>query len=260
MLPEYKQTPVVMVVGGNDPTGGAGLAADIQTLAALACHAAPVVTAITIQDTTRVHDYRAVDADFVARQADAVLTDMQVAVVKTGMLVNASIVNALCDVLEAYPDIQLVVDPVLASNLGDSLSERSLLRAVRERLLRRAVVVTPNTPEAAYLSDSGSSDGSDIRCAAVLSTGTHTATELVENCLYQHGRLTDCWQWPRLSGEFHGSGCTLASAIAAGLARGRSLSEAAEQAQQYVYAVLQQALVAGRGQHIPDRCRKPQQG
>ena len=194
-MTEYRQTPVVMVVGGNDPTGGAGLAADIQTLAALGCHAAPVVTAITVQDTSRVHEYRAVDADLVARQADAVLADMQVAVVKTGMLVNASIVHALCDVLDRYPDIQLVVDPVLGSNLGDSLSERSLVSAFRERLLRRAVVVTPNTIEAACLSTSGTSDGSDIHCAAVLSTGTHAETELVENCLYQHGSRTNCWQW-----------------------------------------------------------------
>ena len=256
--------PVVMVVGGMDPSGGAGLCADIQTLAAMGCHAAPVVTALTIQDTAAVENFQLVEADLVQAQMQAVLNDMSISAVKTGMLGNRAIVSVISSVLKGRPDIPLIVDPVISSNKNDSLSEDSLTNSFNEFLLPIASLITPNIPEAALLAGKETSSPVDAdECAALLYsqdsrcecliTGTHAETSEVINRYYRNGSMLRQWFWPRLQFEYHGSGCTLASAIAAGIARGLVMEQALDQAQRFVINTLQSGFNPGHGQHLPNR-------
>ena len=248
--------PVVLVVGGLDPGGGAGLVADVQTLAQHGCHAATVMTANTVQDTRSVKSFRPESAQLVREQLEVVFSDLHPTVVKTGMLVNADIVDALIDVLQNHPETKLIIDPVLSSNMDDSLSEHSLTNALRERLLPLAALVTPNIPELAALTgeqgDAVASASKLDKCDSLV-TGTHRESEEVINRYYKKGRFYREWSWPRLAHEYHGSGCTLASAIAAGIAKGQDLVTSIDTAQRYVFSSLQSAFCPGSGQHIPSR-------
>lgn len=248
--------PVVMVIGGMDPSGGAGLCADIQTLSAMGCHAAPVVTAITVQDTIGVRSFRPVESSLIEAQMRAVLDDLSLSAVKTGMLANREIISVVSSLLGEYPKIKVIVDPVMSSNNGDRLSKDSLIEPLKELLFPTATILTPNLPEARLLA------GKDVAaddCATLLSdsncmiTGTHAASTYVINRYYQRGKKVREWSWPRLEFEYHGSGCTLASAIAAGIAHGLEMELALDQAQQFVINSLRAGFRPGHGQHIPDR-------
>ena len=251
--------PVVMVIGGTDPSGGAGLCADIQPLSAMGCHTAPVVTAVTVQDTVGVRSFQPVEASLVEAQMRAVLDDLSPSVVKTGMLANRGIVSIVSSLLGEFPEIKLIVDPVMSSNNNETLSEYSLINPLKKLLLPVATIITPNIPEARLLAGK---DASADDCATLLSdsaclvTGTHAESSNVINRYYQRGRKLQEWIWPRLEFEYHGSGCTLASAIAAGIAHGLEMEQALEQAQQFVINSLRAGFRPGHGQHIPDRlCR-----
>lgn len=251
--------PVVMVFGGSDPTGGAGLAADILTLATFGCHAAPVATAITAQDTEGMKQYLPVPPELVIAQARAVLEDMPVAAFKTGMLSNSAIASAIASIADDYPDIPLIVDPVQRSGRGDPLSEEPLEDALRVLLLPRAQLVTPNTEEARRLApDSDTLDACaqelmSLGCEYVLITGTHDNTPQVLNRLYGNKRLLDTFTFERLPYGYHGSGCTLAAACAAALAHGLDPANAITQALHYTWNTLKHGHRLGMGQHLPDR-------
>jgi len=258
----HSEYPVILIVGGNDPSGGAGLCADTQALQAHACHAAPVVTAITVQDTTGVRGFSPVDAQLVGEQILCLLADVEIAAVKTGMLASTAIIRTLARCLAEHPGLPLIVDPVMASNRGDALSEHSLIDEYRETLLPRATVLTPNLPEAQALAGLASADTgalaraiADYTSAALLVTGTHDATsESVVNRLYAgNGTLQREWTWERLPGEYHGSGCTLAAALTGLVARGHSIGDAADRAQHFTWQSLAAALRPGHGQAIPNR-------
>lgn len=248
--------PVVMAIGGLDPSGGAGLVADVQTLAHFGCHASTVITATTVQDTTGVKSFQPVSAGLVQEQMAVVFDDMRPQVVKTGMLVNAEIVEAVAAVLQKFPDTLLVVDPVLSSNMDESLSEYSLIDAIRNHLLPRATLILPNIPEVKALSKIDAANdvcANELAMCDCLVTGSHENTPDVINTFYRHGKFEKKWKWPRLEHEFHGSGCTLAAAVAAALAHGKELITAIDIAQQYVYSSLVSAIHPGAGQHIPYR-------
>ena len=257
------QPPVVMAIGGMDPSGGAGLCADIQTLSAMGCHTAPVVTAITVQDTTGVKDFKLVDSNQVRSQMQAVLNDMPVSVVKTGMLGNRDIVTVVFELLSQRSDIKLVIDPVLSSNNDEILSEHSLINSIIEQLFPIASLICPNILEAAILAGKKNLDNDADECAHALNTpdskcdclitGTHAYSSQVINRYYRKGSKVRDWAWQRLQFEYHGSGCTLASAIAAGLAHGMEMEQAMDQAQQFVFKSLLSGFKPGHGQHIPYR-------
>lgn len=179
--------PVVLVFGGADPTGGAGVIADCLTLASFGCHPTAVVTAVTVQDTTGIKEFSCVDTALVVAQARAVLEDMPVAAFKTGMLGNRRIVGAVAAIVHDYPNIPLVVDPVQVSGAGDTLTEESLDDALRSLLLPRATLVTPNSLEARKLApgadtlDACAHELMEVGCDYVLITGTHEPTSEVLN-------------------------------------------------------------------------------
>lgn len=256
--------PVVMVVGGMDPSGGAGLCADIQTLSAMGCHAAPVITAITVQDTSAVKCYQLVEAEMIRSQMQSVLDDMTVSVVKTGMLGSREIVAAVSEVLSQRTDIQLIIDPVFSSNNNEALSEYLLSESISELLLPLASLICPNIPEAAVLARKDITAtidadecaalicSSDAKCECLI-TGTHAESSLVVNRYYRQGRKIKEWEWQRLEFDYHGSGCTLASAIAAGIAQGLQMEQALDKAQLFVIDSLLTGFKPGHGQHIPNR-------
>jgi len=251
--------PVVLCFGGTDPTGGAGLPADILSIASLGCHPATVVTAVTAQDTTGIKDFAAIPPELIIAQARAVLEDMPVAAFKTGMLGSTAAASAVASIVDDYPDIPLIVDPLQASGRGDPLSAEPLEDALRVLLLPRALLITPNTEEARQLApdadtlDACAQELLSLGCEYVLITGTHENTPQVIHRLYGNKRLLDTFHFERLPASYHGSGCTLAAACAASLAHGLEPANAITQALHYTWHSLKHGYRPGMGQHLPDR-------
>lgn len=308
---------MVLVFAASDPTGGAGLQADVMTIASLGCHPLSVVTGLTVQDSAGVEAFVPVDADCIDDQARCLLEDMTIQAFKIGVLGSADAVAAVASVIADYPDIPVILDPVLASGRGDRLSDGQTLEAMRRLLLPQTTVLTPNSVEARRLADTSSrptyaddeddaddaDDGDDsddhaashlsadgtrqhassgqsrdrlrsgallqedphrdlARCATslaewgceyVLITGTHEPTNEVINTLYTREGVVRSDNWQRLPGSYHGSGCTLASAIAALMANGLPIENAVREAQAYTWQALRSGFRPGMGQHIPDR-------
>jgi len=243
--------PNVLAIAAADPTGGAGLQADILTLASLGCHPLCVLTAYTVQDTHGVTALHAVDPAHVTQQADCVLADAPVRAIKIGVVASAANARAIVGILARHPQVPVVLDPVLASARGDALGDEGAMRALCELLLPRATVATPNSVEARALG--GAAAMLARGCRFVLVTGTHEPGDDVVNVLHGAAGVLREDRWPRLPGSFHGSGCTLASAIAARLAHGDAVGEAVHRAQDYTWCALERGYRPGAGQHVPDR-------
>jgi hydroxymethylpyrimidine/phosphomethylpyrimidine kinase len=251
--------PVVLTLSGLDPTGGAGLQADIEALSSMGCHAAPIITTITVQDTRNVIRFRPVEAELVMEQARAVLEDVPVSAIKIGMVGSVENAEAIHTLLGDYPDIPVILDPVLKAGGGSLLAAEELVEAIRNLLIPRATLITPNSEEARQLAPEADSlaacaeELQDLGCPYVLITGSHEPTTEVINILYGEHQLLDSFPCKRLEGEYHGSGCTLASAIAGLLAQAIDIVDACRHAQEYTWASLQHGYRIGMGQLIPDR-------
>ncbi len=255
--------PIVLSFAATDPTGGAGIQADLLTLSSMGCHALTVVTAITVQDTAGVEDVLPIDADWVSDQARVLLEDMPVAAFKIGLVGSVENCAAIAEVVSDYPDVPLILDPVLASGRGDEMATEELIEAMREMLIPQTTIITPNSLEARRLADDGGDEERSLEdcakrilemgCEYVLITGTHENTPQVINTLYGPQGVIRSDSWQRLPGSYHGSGCTLASAIAATLANGLDIPEAVREAQEYTWQALNAGFRPGMGQHIPDR-------
>jgi hydroxymethylpyrimidine/phosphomethylpyrimidine kinase len=255
--------PIVLAFAATDPSGGAGLQADVLTLASMGCHPLSVVTAITVRDTLNAEGFLALEAEWVADQARCLLEDMAVDAFKIGALGSIENVAAIAEVLSDYPDVPVVLDPVHASGRGDESAADELIHAIRELLLPQATIITPNGMEARLLAEGDDADEPALSVCAerlleagvgyVLITGTHEATLEIVNTLYGKDGVVRTDRWQRLPGTFHGSGCTLASAIAAMLANGLDLADAVHEAQEYTWQALQRAYRPGMGLLLPDR-------
>jgi len=246
--------PVVLALSGHDPSGGAGIQADIEAIQAQGCHPATVVTCLTVQDSSRVYAVQPVAPDLFLRQARCVLEDLEPAAIKIGLVPDPDLAAAIEALLREAEGIPVVLDPVLHAGGGGTLSAAETLAP----LLPHCALATPNRREARLLGGAGEIDEAAWRileqgCGAVLVTGADEApADRVVNTLYRDAETLH-WQWPRLAGSYHGSGCTLASAIAARLALGEPLVEAVERAQHYTLESLRRAITPGRGQALPRR-------
>lgn len=240
--------PTVLVFAGLDPGGGAGLAADIAAIGALGGHALPVATALTVQDNNRVHEAQPVDAGLLVRQAGALIDACRIDAVKIGIpgsRANAAAIAGLLRRLRAAdPGLPVVLDPVLASGHGDPLGQGDAVAALAE-LLPLATVLVPNLPEAQALGA--------VPCEHVLLTGGHGEGSVIVNRWLRGGVEQRAWRLPRLPHGYHGSGCTLAAAIAARLALGDPVGQALDHAQDYCHQTLAQAFRIAPGQRIPRR-------
>ncbi|HWP35417.1 MAG TPA: bifunctional hydroxymethylpyrimidine kinase/phosphomethylpyrimidine kinase [Thermodesulfobacteriota bacterium] len=250
----------VLTIAGSDPSGGAGIQADLKTFAAFRVYGMAALTALTVQNTCGVRGFTALDPDFVVAQVEAVLDDIPPAAAKTGMLANAAIVRALARLFGRRPIPHLVVDPVMVATSGDLLLEPDAVEAVRSELLPLAAVITPNRPEAETLLGRPIASAADAADAArelarlgpraVLLKGGHAgggeAPQAVD--LLYDGRALHELALPRLdTPHTHGTGCTLSAALAAGLARGWPLLEAARRAKRFVWDGLAHGFPVGRG-------------
>lgn len=260
-----KLPPKVMTFSATDPSGGAGLQADVLTLASLGCHPLSVTTGITVQDTVGVDSLMALGREWVNDQARSILEDMDVVIFKCGVLSSLENMTAVAEIVADYPNIPLIIDPVLASGRGDDLANADMLLAMTELLFPQSLLITPNSFEARRLVIEDNEEFSSITieecakrlrvmgCENTLITGTHEKTDSVINTLFDHQGQPTPFYWDRLPGNYHGSGCTLTSAIAGYYAQGLSLEVAVEEAQNFTWHTLNNAFKPGMGQSIPDR-------
>jgi hydroxymethylpyrimidine/phosphomethylpyrimidine kinase len=252
-----ERIPVALSIAGSDPSGGAGVQGDLKTFSALGVYGAAAVTVLTVQNRHGVRAQLPVAVEFVVAQAQAVLDDLRVDVVKLGMLGSAATVRALAALLGARPQLPLVVDPVMLSTSGAVLLEPAGVQALIETLLPRATLLTPNLPEAAVLlDDSEAAVRADplaacrrllrLGVSAVLLKGGHGEGAMSSDLLIA-GERVETLSAPRLATvHSHGTGCTLSSAIAAGLAHGLPLFEAAAAAKRYLHGALAAAEALNR--------------
>ena len=248
--------PKALTIAGSDSGGGAGIQADLKTFSAFRVFGMSVLTAITAQNSVGVHGVHNLPPEFIARQIDAVLSDFGADAVKIGMLSSAPIIATVGERLRASGQHPIVLDPVMIAKSGDALLEPAARDALVREMLPLALVVTPNLHEAAALAEMPVESPSDMEEAArrilalgprhVLVKGGHlkdTATDILWD-----GRTITYFKAERLpSTNTHGTGCTFSSAIAAGLARGRTLAEAVREAKAYVTATIREGFQAGRG-------------
>ena len=251
--------PTVMSIAGNDPTGGAGLAADIEAISSQGCYPLPVVTCLTVQDTCDIAYIEALDAELVVQQARAVLEDVPVDAIKIGLLGNEEIIVGIHQLLSDYPEIPVVLDPILVSGGGSPVVSEIMIEAMTELLFPYTNILTPNNREVLALVPGADSIQSatmilqEMGCEYILVTGTHDNTSEVINRLYGQQRELGQYAWPRLPHDYHGSGCTLSAALAGLLAHGTFVSEAVRQAQDYTWRSLRAGCRIGMGQHHPNR-------
>lgn len=254
--------PLVVCFSGLDPTGGAGIQADIETLQTLGCHALPIVSSLTVQTTRNVLKSYPCDPDVIQQQFDALIdSQLNIAAIKLGLIDSPEVVRCISQIIRRNPAIPVVADPVLKAGGGFDFGADTLVNLYRDLILPYCEVLTPNTNELQQLCPASNSEDAalidlcDTGCKYVLLTGAHRNTEQVVNRLYsrQPATIDQQWSWSRLPGDYHGSGCTLASALTACLAKGMSCIAAAETAQQFTWLSLKNALRSGNGQYLPDR-------
>lgn len=254
-----RSPPAILCLSGFDPTGGAGIQADIETIASMGGHAVPVITALTVQNTQNVSHLQPLETQLFTEQVNKLLEDVTVKAIKIGMVGSLNIIEAIGAILKENPGLPVIYDPVLAAGGGANLTETGMLAAIQELLLPHTTILTPNSPEARQLSNKNELKDCGLKlmehgCNAVLITGAHENNEHVDNLWFHEGRYVETFSWDRLPYEYHGSGCTLASAIAALMAQGLDLFNAINEAQDYSWNTLKHAFkISDKGQLIPDR-------
>lgn len=249
----------VLIVAGSDSGGGAGIQADIKTVTALDGYAATAITALTAQNTLGVHGVFPIKADFVRKQIDVVLEDIGADAIKTGMLYDESIINALADAIEHYgKPIKLVIDPVMIAKGGAPLIDPNAVAALKRRIINLSTIITPNLVEAEKLAGMSIRTVDDMEhaalalltlgCEAALVTGGHLESQVLTDVLAT-SRGVQRFRSERIPTKHtHGTGCTLASAIATSLAQGMQIEEAVERGRAYVRRAIETAPNLGRGQ------------
>ncbi len=250
--------PVVLCFSGHDPSGGAGIQADIESIISHQCHAASIITALTEQNSQNVKTLIPQRPADILSQAQTLLADYKIAAFKIGLIGDAGVAQTIAQILRDYPNVPVVLDPVLAAGGGTELASQQLIEVIVDQLLPMTTVLTPNSQEARRLA--GLSDlaacGHFLQAKGaefVLITGSHEDSALVHNRLYQPDNMLETFNWERLPHSYHGSGCTLASAIAALMAQGLDAFTAISEAQEFTWQSLAAAYQPGQGQHNPDR-------
>jgi hydroxymethylpyrimidine/phosphomethylpyrimidine kinase len=260
----------VLIIAGSDSGGGAGIQADIKTVTALGAYAATAITAITVQNSLGVHGVHAIPVAIVEAQVRAVLDDIGADAIKVGMLGEIAIVEAVAGLIDAYQGIPVVIDPVMIAKGGQPLLPASAIAAISSLLIPRATLLTPNAPEASTLIGAPVETTDDLRRAgeallamgakAVLMKGGHVAgPKVIDILMTQAGEAT--FEGPRIdSRHTHGTGCTLASACAAGLAQGLTLDRAVARAWGYTAEAIRRAPGFGAGHGPLDHAWPLRQG
>jgi hydroxymethylpyrimidine/phosphomethylpyrimidine kinase len=255
-----KNPPIVLSFSGHDPSGGAGIQADIETLVSHHCHSVSVITTLTEQNSLNVIKLIPQKAEDILSQARTLLNDMSVAVIKIGLIGNVEVGLAIETILKEHPDIPVVFDPVLVAGGGKTLYDAALIKLIMENLLPLTHILTPNFKEARLLTGQKTlKTSADVLlqkgCDYILMTNADESLELkrVSNTLFAQNETPVTYYWDRLPHQYHGSGCTLASSLAGLIAQGLSPINAIEDAQQFTWNALEKAYLTGKGQHNPKR-------
>lgn len=251
--------PSVLCFSGHDPSGGAGIQADIETIISHHCHGCSVITALTEQDTRNVRKLIPQKPEDIISQARTILEDIPVKVFKIGLIGHVETARAIHTILNEHPHIPVILDPVLAAGGGSRLSNNELIEAIVDLMLPCTTILTPNSEEAKILA----ADQDDLEhcglnllengCDFVLITGTHEDTPHVTNQLFHDHQCVESYTWDRLPFSYHGSGCTLAASIASLTAHSLDPLTAIMEAQEYTWNALNSAVKPGQGQHLPNR-------
>ena len=253
-------SPIALTIAGSDPSGGAGIQADLKTFSMLGVYGATVITALTAQNTLGVSGVLAIPPDFIAAQFRSVISDLDVSAIKTGMLSDVATVEIVASLLSEVSSVPVVVDPVMVATSGDVLLAPEAIDVLRRVLIPRAALITPNVPEAAKLLDKPLAETeTDMQaqaealmkfgCGAVLVKGGHARGSVAVDVFFD-GTMRHVLRRPRIeTANTHGTGCTLSAAIAANLAQGRSMRDAVDAAKLFVWNALSSgaALAIGGG-------------
>ncbi len=250
--------PVVLCLSGHDPSGGAGIQADIETIVSHQCHATSVITALTEQNTHNVIKMLPQPPAAIISQARTILEDMPVKAIKIGLIGHIDTAKAIHSILMEYSSLPVILDPVLAAGGGTTLANNELIDGIIELLLPRTTILTPNSVEARQLAKTDDLTDCGIKllelgCEYVLQTGAHEESNAVSNQLFHQGKCIETYTWDRLPHNYHGSGCTLAASIAALMAHGLEVETCMLEAQEYTWNSLNAGYQPSTGQHIPNR-------
>jgi len=253
-----QQPPVVLAFSAHDPSGAAGVQADIESINRNGGRCVSVLTALTAQNTGVFETILPQQAADFRQQAGLLLADIRIHAFKTGLIGRPALVDEIAAIIAKYPDLPVVLDPVLHAGTGTGLATSDLIDRIKQRLIPLTTVLTPNLQEAQHLAGVNDKDQAaqallQMGCRSVLITGADQDTERVTNSLYRLDTAPIHYDWERLPGIYHGSGCTLAAAIAAQLAQGKNIVEAVEHAQQYCWHTLKHGAQLGKAQLHPDR-------
>jgi len=253
------RTPVVLSLSSHDPTGGSGIQADIETAVSLGCHCASVITALVARDTRELKDIIAIDSTLLIEQARVILEDFQVDAIKIGLLGSLANIKAVHSVLMDYPDIPVVLDPVVQVGNVVPPNVETFYKAISSLLLPLATISTPSFVEAHELAreadtvDACAHEILESGCQHVLISGAQRQDGKIVNSLYGDHRLIRRFEWPRLTKICHGSGATLASSVASYLAHGLSVADAVQQGQNFTWQSISAGRRFGMGKLIPNR-------
>ncbi len=253
--------PCILCIGGLDPSGGAGLQADIETIAACGGHALPIASCLTIQNTTVSTSVSAVEPDVIKSQVSLLIDDFKISGCKIGLIPNASIARTIAEIVSQIPDVPIVFDPVIRASSGLKFNDNTTLEAIKKFLLPKVTIITPNQNELNAITncDKDKNSQCELLCSLgpeyVLITGGDNQTSSVSNLFVSKGGNQHEYTWQRLPNRYHGSGCTLSSAIASYLALGFDMQEAVQKGQQFTWHALDAAEPLGKSQWMPNRTR-----
>ena len=258
-MSNQQSPPVILVFSAHDPSGAAGIQADIESINRNGGRCISVITSVTAQNTREFHSILPQDIVNFSKQTELLVSDIPVNACKLGLIGSALLVDAIADILlNLDQKIPVIVDPVLHSGTGANLTDQGIIDTMNRRLLPMTTIITPNLKEAFYLTGksnkaAAANDLIDKGCQAVLITGTEQASPRVINTLYINGKKSTDYPWERLPGTYHGSGCTLAAAISAQLARGKDIETAVQAAQDFTWHSLKYGIKLGKSQFHPNR-------
>ena len=251
--------PVVMSFAENDPSGGSGIQADIEALASMGCHCAPIITALTIQDSVGIKESSACSTSLLISQARVVLEDLPISVIKLGMFGNVENIEAIHSILQDYPEIPVVLDPVLSSIYEPQAYDPEIIDAIVSLILPNTTICIPSTDEAQALAPEADNLESSIQeimtlgVSYVLLTGISNQAKTVINRLFSNHRELETFEWQRLNSQYHGAGYTLSASISGLLAQNLDPMSAVYEAQEYTWGTLQQGYRIGMGKQLPNR-------
>ncbi len=254
-LSTQPNAPSVLVLAGLDPCGGAGIVADIETLNQFGVVPLPIITTLTVQNTQSVARLSAVSSALIAEQLAHLMADIEIRVVKIGLLSDAQQIQTIAQFLAEHSPLKIILDPIIRATAGRQLLHTQALDAFHKNLLPLITILTPNVAELQALAPEMSERQAlkSLPCEWVLLTTTDVSEVNIKHRLYHRGALVKCFEYEKLAGNYHGSGCTLSSAISGLVARGATVEQACSRALDYTYQALLNAKRVGKMQFHPNR-------